>query len=228
MQPIIIAIDGPSSSGKSTIAKYLASVLRYRYIDSGAFYRAITVYFHRHKTDVSQIGNVKTALQAINIDFEFDFQTGESKTLLNGENVEPIIRGIEISNLVSEVSAIPEVRSFVVSKLREYGKHKAIVMDGRDIGTVVFPDAALKIYMTADEKVRSERRFKEMKKKGADVTESQITKNLSGRDLLDSTRPSDPLKKAGDAVEFDNTRLSKEESFEQMLLLARKRIAAAQ
>lgn len=227
MHPIIIAIDGPSSSGKSTLAKHLAAALHYNYIDSGAFYRAITVYFHEHQTDFKKKQEVSNALRQITFDFQHDFECNESHIYLNGRNVEAEIRGITIANLVSEVSTIPEVRSFIVSKLRIYGKDKAVVMDGRDIGTVVFPDAELKIYMTADKKVRSERRFNEMKKKGLNVTESQISKNLSVRDLLDSTRVTAPLKKAADAIELDNTLLSEQEQFEQMLQLAKEKIASA-
>ena len=163
----------------------------------------------------------------INIDFEYDFEQNESHVVLNGRNVEAEIRGLMIADLVSVVSSIPEVRTFIVSKLREYGKNRGIVMDGRDIGTVVFPEAELKIFMTADEKVRSERRYNEMKNKGMEVTKSQVSQNLSGRDLLDSTRRSSPLKKAADAVEIDNTLLTEQEQFELVLRLAKEKIVSA-
>lgn len=227
MHPIIIAIDGPSSSGKSTLAKHLAAALQYNYIDSGAFYRAITVYYHQNATDLQQIPELLDSFKNINIDFQYDFEQNESHVVLNGRNVEAEIRGLMIADLVSVVSSIPEVRTFIVSKLREYGKNRGIVMDGRDIGTVVFPEAELKIYMTADEKVRSERRYNEMKNKGMDVTKSQVSQNLSGRDLLDSTRRSSPLKKAADAVEIDNTLLTEQEQFELVLRLAKEKIVSA-
>ncbi|MEO6167022.1 MAG: (d)CMP kinase [Chitinophagales bacterium] len=225
MQSIIIAIDGPSSSGKSTLAKLLAVALNYGYIDSGAFYRATTVYFNEHGIDLNNQTEILDALGHIEFVFEHDIDQNVSHIFLNGRNVESEIRGINISNLVSAVSTIPEVRKFIVEKLRAYGTHKGIVMDGRDIGTVVFPEAELKIYMTADEKIRSERRYREMKNKGMEVTESQISKNVSGRDLLDSTRVTAPLKKADGAIVLDNTLISEKEQFEQVLALAQKKIA---
>ncbi|HUM47742.1 MAG TPA: (d)CMP kinase [Chitinophagales bacterium] len=225
MHPIIIAIDGPSSSGKSTLAKLLAAALNYRYIDSGAFYRATTVYFYENRIDLSSQPEILNALAHIQLQFEHDIKHNESHIYLNGKSVESEIRGITISNLVSGVSTLPEVRKFIVAKLRDYGTKKGVVMDGRDIGTVVFPEAELKIYMTADEKVRSERRYLEMKNKGLEVTQSQITKNLYGRDLLDSTRVTAPLKKADDAIVVDNTLLSEKEQFEHVLALAHEKIA---
>lgn len=224
MHPIIIAIDGLSSSGKSTLAKHLAEELRYLYVDSGAFYRAATVYFYKHGIDWNNKHELLDALTDLHLAFEYDLKSKESRIFLNGKNVEPEIRGITISNLVSEISTLPEVRKYIVSKLQEYGNNKGIVMDGRDIGTVVFPQAELKIYLMADENVRSERRYKEMKNKGLEVTESQITKNLSGRDLLDSTRVTAPLKKAEDAIMLDNTSMTEKEQFEFVLSLARKKM----
>jgi len=226
MQKIIIAIDGLSSSGKSTLAKHLAEELHYLYIDSGAFYRAVTVYFHEKNIDWKNQTELSNALHHLDLGFEYDFKTKEAGTFLNGKNVESGIRGIIISNLVSEISTIPEVRKFIVSKLQVYGKNKGVVMDGRDIGTVVFPEAALKIYMTAEEKVRSGRRFNEMKNKGVEVTESQISKNLSGRDWLDSTRATAPLRKAADAIVLDNTHMTEKEQFEFVLDLANKKISS--
>ena len=219
---IIIAIDGFASSGKSTIAKQLASALHYRYIDSGAFYRAVTLYLLRNSIDWRKEKELKRALKEINV--VFTHEGDQSKTFLNGENVEGKIRSMEVSNSVSEVSTIPEVRNFISQNLREYGTGKRIVMDGRDIGTVVFPSAELKIFLTADQKIRSDRRYSEMKEKGIAVTENQITQNLSGRDLIDSTRTTAPLKKADDAVALDNTHLSIDEQFTLILKLAREKI----
>jgi cytidylate kinase len=225
MQSIIIAIDGPSSSGKSTLAKQLAAALNYNYVDSGAFYRAATLHFHELGLDLKQHEQLIAALEDIHMNTTYNPSTDTWQTILNGRNVESEIRGITISNLVSEVSAIPEVRSFIVSKLRRYGNEKGIVMDGRDIGTVVFPEAELKIYMTADEKVRSKRRFEELKRRGLQVTESQISENLAGRDLLDRTREMAPLRKAEDAIVLDNTNLTEQQQIEQVLKLARLKIS---
>lgn len=225
MHPIVIAIDGPSSSGKSTLARQLAAALNYRYIDSGGFYRAITLYLHDVGIDLRNREILMQMLKPVTLDTEYNSQSKSWQIMLNGRNVESEIRGIEISGLVSGVSAIPEIRSFVVSKLRQYGVNKAIVMDGRDIGTVVFPDAELKIYMTADERVRGERRYQEMKKKGWDVTATQIAENLAGRDLLDTTRETAPLKRAEDAVILDNTALTEKQQFEFAMELATRKIS---
>lgn len=225
-QKIIIAIDGLSSSGKSTMAKRLAGFLSYRYIDSGAFYRAVTLYFHEHAIDWKDHDSLQKALLDIDLSFYYDLAKNESKTILNGKSVDHEIRGIFISNLVSEISALPEVRKFVVARLQQYADGEGIVMDGRDIGTVVFPAAELKIYLTASEKVRGERRFNEMKTKGIEVTESQVINNLTGRDQMDSTRKTGPLKKADDAYVIDNSSMSEEEQFELVLKLAQEKIAA--
>lgn len=225
MQSIIIAIDGPSSSGKSTLAKQLAAALQYNYVDSGAYYRAVTLHFQQLGLDLNQPKQLVSALEHVQLETVYDPSTNSWQTFLNGKNVEAEIRGISISNQVSTVSAIPEVRSFIVSKLKSFGYDKGVVMDGRDIGTVVFPDAELKIYMTADEKVRSERRFMELKGKGVSVTPSQISENLAGRDLLDKTREMAPLKKAVDAITLDNTALTELQQLEIALKHAQQRIS---
>lgn len=219
---IIIAIDGFASSGKSTIAKQLAAALHYRYIDSGAFYRAVTLHFLNNNVDWKNENELKNVLKQIHVDFKHEGD--QSKTFLNGENVEGKIRSMEVSDAVSEVSTVPEVRNFISEKLREYGTHKRIVMDGRDIGSVVFPNAELKIFLTADQKIRSDRRYSEMKEKGIVVTENQVTQNLSGRDLIDSTRTTAPLIKADDAVVLDNTHLSIDEQFDIILKLVQEKI----
>ncbi|MBA3648658.1 MAG: (d)CMP kinase [Chitinophagales bacterium] len=208
---IIITIDGVSSSGKSTLAKQLAALLRYRYIDSGAFYRAVTVFFHANKIDQKHAASVKQALHEIQISFEYDSGKNQSITYLNHRDVESEIRSMKISNLVSEVSTLADVRRFIVAELQSLGDEKGIVMDGRDIGTVVFPKAELKIFMTAEETVRSKRRFSEMKSKGLEVTKNEIKQNLSGRDLLDSKREIAPLKRADDALILDSTHMTEKE-----------------
>jgi len=208
MKKIIVAIDGFSSTGKSTLAKQLAKRLGYTYIDSGAMYRAITLYFLRHEialTDKTQISN---AIEKITLHFE------NNEICLNEENVEKEIRSMEISNLVSEVSALEAVRTFAVAQQQKIGKKKGLVMDGRDIGTTVFPHAELKIYLHADEKTRTQRRFDEMKVKNSLITLDEVRDNLKHRDLIDSTREISPLKKAADAIVLDNSELTMEEQLE--------------
>jgi cytidylate kinase len=213
-QPIIIAIDGLSSSGKSSLAKQLAAEFNFKFVDSGAYYRAVTLYLVKNKIQFMNPEHLSEALQAIQISFQYDILKKQSTTLLNNQSVDDEIRDFDVSQMVSLVSAIAEVRAFVSDQLRNLKNENGIVMDGRDIGTVVFPNAQLKFYITADEKVRSERRFIEMKNKGINVTEDQILKNLSGRDLLDSTRVTAPLKKAEDAIVIDNTLLNLDEQFQ--------------
>jgi cytidylate kinase len=208
MKKIIVAIDGFSSTGKSTLAKQLAKRLGYTYIDSGAMYRAITLYFLRHEialTDKTQISN---AIEKITLHFE------NNEICLNEENVEKEIRSMEISNLVSEVSALEAVRTFAVAQQQKIGKKKGLVMDGRDIGTTVFPHAELKIYLHANEKTRTQRRFDEMKVKNSLITLDEVRDNLKHRDLIDSTREISPLKKAADAIVLDNSELTMEEQLE--------------
>jgi cytidylate kinase len=208
---IIITIDGWSSCGKSTLAKQLAKELGYVYIDSGAMYRAITLYFLRNHIDWTDTAAVNTALENIHIDFEFNKKSQQSEILLNGENVEYVIRDLVIAEKVSEVAAIKEVRTSAVAQQQQMGAKKAVVMDGRDIGTTVFPDAELKIFMTADIAVRVERRFKEMYEKNPNITIEEVKTNLEMRDYIDSHREVSPLRKATDAVEIDNTNLTMEE-----------------
>lgn len=213
----IIAIDGLSSSGKSTLAKQLAEKLGLRFIDSGAYYRAVTLYLIEHRILFNNPELLSEALLAIEILFEFDLKSKESKTFLNGINVEAEIRSMEVSQMVSEISALPQVREFISNTLRKINDESGIVMDGRDIGTVVFPEAPVKVYLTANQKTRSERRFEEMKRKGVDVTEKQIRQNLSGRDLLDSTRKTAPLKQAEDAFVIDNSNLTLDQQLNKAL-----------
>ena len=214
---IIIAIDGFSSCGKSTLAKELAAKLGYAYIDSGAMYRAITLYFLRNQVDYGNHVTVLNAIANINLSFVFNEQTERSDIYLNDEDVEPYIRDMIISEKVSEVAAIREVRSFAVAQQKRMGRKKAIVMDGRDIGTTVFPDAELKIFMTADPEVRVMRRFKEMYATNPQITIDEVRHNLELRDYIDSTREESPLHQASDAVLLDNSNLTREEQLEIVL-----------
>lgn len=200
---IVIAIDGYSSCGKSTIAKALAKKLHFIYIDSGAMYRAVTLYFLRNNVDLNDHEAVVEALKNIHLNFHSrDYQ---SHITLNDEEVSEEIRQMPVSELVSDVSTLREVRVEMVRQQQRMGKSKNIIMDGRDIGTVVFPDADLKLFMTADPKVRAERRFKELMLKGEDVTMEEVFDNLAHRDYLDTTREESPLVRADDAIILDNT-----------------------
>ncbi len=219
---ITIAVDGYSSCGKSTLAKALAKELDYGYVDTGAMYRATTLYFLRHNIDLDNSEDVKNALCHIQIGFK-SFE-GKNCTFLNGENVEEEIRGMEVSNKVSPVATISAVRRAMVAQQREMGKEKGVVMDGRDIGTVVFPNAELKIFLTADMEVRAKRRRDEMLAKGQIVNLTDIINNLKERDHIDSTREDSPLKKAKDAIEINNTLLTKEEQMNMALELAKSRM----
>jgi CMP/dCMP kinase len=219
---IIIAIDGHSSCGKSTLAKALAKVLHYAYVDSGAMYRAVTLYFLSEGIDYDNPVEVDKALQALEIHFER--VEGQNHTFLNGMDVEKAIREMRVSEQVSQVSALPAVRRAMVRQQQGMGKRRGIVMDGRDIGTVVFPDAELKIFLTADVDVRTSRRHLELAAKGIDAEWEDIRKNLEERDYIDSNRADSPLLQAKDAVVIDNTLLSEEEQLEQALELARGRI----
>jgi len=208
MKKIIITIDGWSSCGKSTLAKQLARELHYVYIDSGAMYRAITLYFLRHHVDWTIPAAVEEALKHVKLDFVTNHKNGQTEMWLNGENVEYVIRDLVIAEKVSEVAAVREVREFAVAKQQEMGRKKGIVMDGRDIGTVVFPHAELKIFMTAEEKVRVQRRFKELYEKNPNITLEEVKQNLAHRDYIDSHREISPLRQADDAVVLDNSHLS--------------------
>lgn len=210
---IIITIDGWSSCGKSTLAKQLATALGYVYIDSGAMYRAITLYFLRNHIDWTDEKEVVIALENIILDFQFNPKSKQSEIILNGENVEYVIRDLVIAEKVSDVAAIKEVRTFAVAQQQLMGNKKGIVMDGRDIGTTVFPKAELKIFMTADSSVRVERRVKEFFEKNPNITVDEVKSNLELRDYLDSNREISPLRKANDAYVLDNTTMSMEEQF---------------
>ena len=214
---IVIAIDGHSSCGKSTVAKELARKLGYIYIDSGAMYRVVTLYALRNgliKNQAPDVEKLLATLKNIRITFKWDEETGRNTTFLNDENVEEEIRQLAVSENVSPISTIAEVRTEMVKQQRENGKNKGIVMDGRDIGTVVFPDAELKIFMTASPEIRAQRRFDELKAKGLTVDFDEILKNVKERDLIDSTREVSPLRKADDAVVLDNSYLTREEQLE--------------
>jgi cytidylate kinase len=217
---IIIAIDGHSSCGKSTMAKSLAQELGYIYIDSGAMYRVVTLYALRNGLINNGIPNREkliAGLKNIKITFKWDEILGKNTTFLNGENVEEEIRRLEVSENVSPISTIAEVRHEMVKQQRENGKNKGIVMDGRDIGTVVFPDAELKIFMTASPEIRAQRRFLELKEKGQEVDFDSILQNVEGRDEIDSNRKVSPLKRADDALILDNSYLSREEQLKWTL-----------
>lgn len=226
MKKIIITLDGFSSCGKSTLAKQLARELNYVFIDSGAMYRAITLYFLRNRVDWNQNDAVQRALQDISLDFDYNDATGTSDMLLNDENVELLIRDMLVSEHVSEVAANKWVREFAVAQQQKMGEKKGIVMDGRDIGTTVFPNAELKIFVTADPAVRVERRYKEMFEKNPKITIEEVKDNLEMRDYIDSNREFSPLRKADDAVILDNTNLTREEQLAVALRWARDRIAS--
>ena len=219
---IIITIDGWSACGKSTLAKQLAKKLGYLYIDSGAMYRAITLYFLRNHIDWTDVKEVKQGLKNITLEFNFNEKTKQSEIYLNGENIEYVIRDLVIAEKVSDVAAIKEVRKFAVAQQQKMGEGKGIVMDGRDIGTTVFPDAELKIFMKADGNVRVQRRFKELFEKNPNITLAEIKTNLEMRDYIDSHREVSPLRKAEDAIELDNTNLTEKEQLDFALDIARK------
>ena len=211
---IIIAIDGHSSCGKSTFAKAIAARLGYIFIDTGAMYRAVTLYALEHgaiQMGIVDEKRIVAMLDQISIDFRFNPERGASDIYVNGDLVEGKIRTIEVSNCVSAVSSIGAVREKLVALQQQMGLKRGIVMDGRDIGTVVFPDAELKIYMTADAMVRAERRYKELTDKGDNVTLEEIYENVVSRDKADSTRAISPLRKADDAIVLDNSHMSVEE-----------------
>ena len=208
-QKINIAIDGQSSCGKGTLAKNIARELDYKFIDSGAMYRAVTWYMLKNHIPIDQFEKQPELLQQINITFELNTERNYYETHVNGENVEEEIRSMEISNWVSQVSSISAVRKHLVNIQREIGKEKGVVMDGRDIGTVVFPDAELKIFMTAKPEIRAIRRYEELKKKGMDVDLQEVLMNILDRDRMDSEREDSPLKKADDAITLDNSEMTK-------------------
>jgi cytidylate kinase len=223
---IIITIDGWSSCGKSTLARQLAKELGYLYIDSGAMYRAITLHFLRNHIDWTDPAQVLKGLDDIVLDFHVNEKSQQSEIFLNGENVEYVIRDLVVAEKVSEVAAIREVREFAVAQQQALGKRKGIVMDGRDIGTVVFPHAELKIFMTADNAVRVERRFRELFEKNPNITLEEVKNNLEMRDYIDSHREVSPLRQADDALVLDNTRLTPDQQFQMALNWVKERTHA--
>ena len=225
MKQIIITIDGWSSCGKSTLAKQLAKALGYIYVDSGAMYRAITLYFLRNHINWLDTEQVNSALTDITIAFKFNNKTQQTEIYLNEENVEYVIRDLVIAEKVSDVAAIKEVRTFAVAQQQKMGEHKGIVMDGRDIGTTVFPNAELKFFMTADIAVRVERRYIEMFVKNPNTSIDDVKANLEMRDYIDSNREISPLRKAEDAIELDNTSLNIEEQLNIALQIAKEKIS---
>ncbi len=222
---IIIAIDGWSSCGKSTLAKQLAKELGYLYVDSGSMYRAITLYFLRNHTDWTDMKQVKKALRGISLEFITNPKTKLSEIYLNGENVEYVIRDLVVAEKVSEVAAIREVRAFAVAQQRKLGGKKGIIMDGRDIGTVVFPRAELKIFMTAENSVRVQRRFKELYEKNPNISIEEVKNNLELRDYIDSHRDISPLKPAKDSHMLNTTHLSEKDQFNKALEWVKEKTA---
>ena len=224
---ITIAIDGYSSTGKSTIAKQLANKLGYIYVDTGAMYRTVALFGLQNNlvgSDFVSQDALINQLENIKISFVFNADLGFAEVYLNEVNVEKKIRSLEVSNLVSKVAAISKVREKLVSEQQEMGLNKGIVMDGRDIGTVVFPNAELKIFMIASADTRAKRRFDELIEKGDDVSYEEIYKNVVERDQMDTTRADSPLVRADDAIEIDNSNLSKEEQFELILNLVQEKL----
>ncbi|HMW66536.1 MAG TPA: (d)CMP kinase [Chitinophagaceae bacterium] len=221
---IIITIDGWSSCGKSTLAKQLAKKLDYLYVDSGAMYRAITLYFLRNNVDLDEKKEIKDALKQINLEFVVNDKSRLSEMHLNGENVEYVIRDLLVAEKVSDVAALKEVREFAVAQQQKMGAKKGIVMDGRDIGTTVFPNAELKIFMTADIAVRVERRFKELFEKNPNITIEEVKNNLEMRDYIDSNREVSPLRKAADARVLDNTQLTEKQQFDTAMDWVHERV----
>jgi len=222
MRNITIAIDGYSSTGKSTLAKKLAKKLGYVYVDSGAMYRAVTYYAMQNGIiDKSEfkVNTLIEQLPKINISFKNNNDLGFSEVYLNSVNVEKEIRTLKVSSFVSQVSTVSEVRQELVKQQQKMGKNKSVVMDGRDIGTIVFPKAELKIFLTASPEIRANRRYYELIDKGEDVSYQEVLRNVQERDYIDSNRQNSPLCKASDAIEIDNSNLTKEETFEKVLEL---------
>ncbi|MFD1141389.1 (d)CMP kinase [Larkinella insperata] len=225
MPKIVIAIDGYSSCGKSTTAKQVAARLGYAYIDTGAMYRAVSLFFIQNHVSLTNPKAVQEALQHIHISFNFNPKAGRNETCLNSLNVEEEIRKMYISDIVSEVSAIPDVRYAMVAQQQKMGRRRGVVMDGRDIGTKVFPDAELKIFMTADPVIRAQRRQIELLQKGEMVGLDVILENLKKRDYIDSNRTEGPLRKAEDAIELDTSYITLDEQSDWVIQLADEKIA---
>ncbi|MAS52537.1 MAG: cytidylate kinase [Flavobacteriales bacterium] len=227
MKKITIAIDGFSSCGKSTLAKELAKRLSYSYVDTGAMFRAVALYCLRNgliKEDGTKVYKIREFLDEFQIGFEFNENKGYGEVTLNGENVEEEIRSLTISRIVTKISGIKEVREKLLIIQKKIGSDKGVVLDGRDIGTVVFPDAELKIFMTAETTIRAERRLNELKGKGHKVTLEQVEDNLRLRDHDDTTREESPLKQAEDAVVIDNTNLTRRDQLSMIVALAKERM----
>lgn len=227
MKKITIAIDGFSSTGKSTLAKALAKALGYIYIDTGAMYRAVTLFAMRKglisDKSFDEVRLVEL-LDTFDVHFEYNVSKGYADIYLNQENVEELIRTLEVSQFVSQIAAVSQVRKKLVEQQQLLGRAKGVVMDGRDIGTVVFPDAELKIFMTASPEIRAERRFKELQEKNSAVVYEDVLRNVVERDQIDTSRKDSPLMKADDAIEVDNSNLSREEQFDLILQLVKERI----
>jgi CMP/dCMP kinase len=226
LRKIVIAIDGYSACGKSSTAKEVASILGYRYIDSGAMYRAVTFYFMDHHVALTNPKEVARALEQIHISFKINTKNG-TDTYLNGLNVEKEIRKMRVSEMVSQVSTIKHVRTAMVDQQRRMGKERGIVMDGRDIGTVVFPTAELKLFMKADMQVRAFRRQKELLERGQLVDLDDVVENIRQRDEIDTTRAESPLRKADDAVEVDTTHIAFDEQVDEVIRMALARIVVS-
>ena len=224
---IIIAIDGFSSCGKSTLAKAMAKALEYVFVDTGAMYRAIALYFLRNNIAFNDNTSIEAALHAIELRFKYNSVSQKSDMYLNGENVEQEIREMQVSQKVSEVASIAAVRDFAVAQQQAMGVDKGIVMDGRDIGTVVFPNAALKIFVTADPAIRLERRYQELLQTNPTISKEEVAANLQQRDLMDSTREHSPLKQAEDAMVLDNTNLDRAAQFELAMQWAMEKIKSS-
>ena len=223
---IIIAIDGFSSCGKSTLAKAMAKALEYVFVDTGAMYRAIALYFLRNNVPFNDTAATE-ALQAIELRFKYNSASQKSDMFLNGENVEQEIRAMQVSQKVSEVATIAAVRAFAVAQQKAMGMDKGIVMDGRDIGTVVFPNAELKLFVTADPAIRLERRYQELVQTNPAILKEEVAANLQQRDLMDSTRTHSPLKQAEDAMVLDNTNLDRAQQFELAMQWAMEKIKSS-
>jgi cytidylate kinase len=228
LKKITIAIDGFSSTGKSTIAKHLAKVLNYIYVDTGAMYRAVT-YFTMKNNLIGEgffhIDELISKLNEIHLKFVYNPTVGFAEMYLNNENVETQIRTLEVSNYVSTVSTVSEVRKKLVEQQQKMGQEKGVVMDGRDIGTVVFPLAELKLFLSASASKRAERRYNELINKGDDVSYEEILENVKSRDHIDSNREDSPLVKADDAIEIDNSEMTKEEQFEKIYKIVQNKLA---
>ena len=231
MKKIIVAIDGYSSSGKSTMAKALAKHTGYIYVDSGAMYRAVTLYGMRKGVVTPEKGVEVEKLVAMLPDIHIDFyrdENGAQRTRLNGEDVEHQIRSIEVSDLVSPVAVVPEVRHHLVALQQKYGENRGIIMDGRDIGTTVFPDAEMKVFVEATAEIRAHRRLKEMLEEGNHATYEEVLHNIQERDRIDSTRKESPLRKAPDAITFYNNDIPIEEQMMVLIKLFNRRVEEAQ